>query len=250
MCYSVTPLFDSIVEMTVKDAPKQRIRSRSVELTPGRGRTTLKFDASTWAAIDLVAERKRIDWQDWARQAVAADPGANNKSRTIRAALTDELLGEIAEEPAEHPAPEILHPMLAGYHVVGEPEFFPELTAARIVYAVDLGGFVLHAGFRSHDFGDQPALFIENKIRGGLSVVLTEPETNNQKTTMPHDFDNPIAAIDMEIGTSIDDVNAELDKTLGTSIEDITIELEKTIGTSIDDLIAEPKPTNKKAGPN
>lgn len=149
-------------------------RSRTIELVPGAKRTSLKFDISTWAAIDLIAERNGIKWQEWARRVVAAHPDTYNKAGVIRSAVADELLAGIAAvAPANRDTPQIAHPMLSGFSVVGEAEFLPELRAARIVYSCDFGGFVFHAGNRAADYGGEPAIFIENKMRGELSVLLT-----------------------------------------------------------------------------
>ncbi|WP_224765896.1 hypothetical protein [Pseudomonas asiatica] len=151
---------------------------RTTELT-GTGRTSLRFEETTWAAIDALATNKGIRWQDWAREVLALKPGAPNKSAVIRAALADELLAEqfaaMAEESgvgvAELPEP---HGVVGqGYYRLDDDQLASELQdATTITKDGSFGSFVLHIGRRSTSFGGEPFVIIENLLKGQLHLMI------------------------------------------------------------------------------
>ncbi|WP_438279554.1 hypothetical protein [Pseudomonas alabamensis] len=151
---------------------------RTTELT-GTGRTSLRFEDTTWAAIDALAVKRGIRWQDWARDVIAQKPGAPNKSAAIRAALADELLTEqfaalteggsvgIAELGETH---EVAG---SGYYRLNDEQLASELEDASITTRDNsFGSFVLHIGRRSDSFGGEPFIAIENMLKGHLHLMI------------------------------------------------------------------------------
>jgi len=151
---------------------------RTAELT-GTGRTSLRFEETTWAAIDAVAIKKGIRWQDWARKAIASKPGAPNKSAVIRAALADELLTEqfaaLAEESGSGVAA-ISEPHAiagTGYYRIDDEQLASELgSASTITRDAGFASFVLHIGRRSASYGGEPFVIIENLLKGQLHLMI------------------------------------------------------------------------------
>lgn len=151
---------------------------RTAELT-GTGRTSLRFEETTWAAIDAIAVKKGIRWQDWAREVIASKPGAPNKSAVIRAALADDLLTEqfaaLAEESGAGVAALSEPHDIAGtgYYRIDDEQLASELgDASTITRDASFGSFVLHIGRRSTYFGGEPFVIIENLLKGQLHLMI------------------------------------------------------------------------------
>jgi predicted DNA-binding ribbon-helix-helix protein len=151
---------------------------RTTELT-GTGRTSLRFEETTWAAIDALAVNRGIRWQDWARDVIAQKPGAPNKSAVIRAALADELLAEqfaaLAEESASGTAElnEVHEIVGTGYYRLDDDQLASELASASIITKDDsFGSFVLHIGRRSTSYGGESFVIVENMLKGHLHLMI------------------------------------------------------------------------------
>ncbi|MEJ1644202.1 hypothetical protein SMA60_28700, partial [Escherichia coli] len=52
------------------------------------------LEDTTWTALDMLAAKRGIRWQDWASEVLATQPDAPNRTALIRAALADELMAE------------------------------------------------------------------------------------------------------------------------------------------------------------
>ncbi|UMZ13514.1 hypothetical protein I9018_07390 [Pseudomonas sp. MPFS] len=151
---------------------------RTTELT-GTGRTSLRFEESTWAAIDALAVNRGIRWQDWARDVIAQKPGAPNKAAVIRSALADELLAEklaaVADEFASGTAELTEEHEIAGtgYYRLDDVQLASELAGASITTRDDsFGSFVLHIGRRSISYGGESFVIVENMLKGQLHLML------------------------------------------------------------------------------
>lgn len=151
---------------------------RTAELADGR-RTSFRFEVTTWAAIDALADDRGIRWQDWARVVLAQKPEAPNKAAVIRSALADELLAEqfaaMAEESAAGMA-ELSEPHEvcgSGYYRINDSELASELAdATTITKDGSFGSFVLHIGRRSTSYGGEPFVIIENLLKGQLHLMI------------------------------------------------------------------------------
>lgn len=151
---------------------------RTTELT-GTGRTSLRFEETTWAAIDALAVNRGIRWQDWARDVIAQKPGAPNKSAVIRAALADELLAEQFTALAENSAPgtaelnEVHEIVGTGYYRLDDDQLASELADASIITKDDsFGSFVLHIGRRPTSYGGESFVIVENMLKGQLHLMI------------------------------------------------------------------------------
>ena len=153
-------------------------RVRTTELT-GTGRTSLRFEETTWAAIDALAVNRGIRWQDWARDVIAQKPGAPNKSAVIRAALADELLAEqflaLAQDSISGAADlNEMHDIAGtGYFRLDDDQLASELADASIITKDDsFGSFVLHIGRRSTSYGGESFVNVENMLKGQLHLMI------------------------------------------------------------------------------
>jgi hypothetical protein len=137
-------------------------------------RLAIRLEPETWAAIDLLASRYGQRWQQWASAVLAAHPTPLNVTGFLRTAAMEALIGRLSEASGQFDPPTAMsHPLLRLVTPVDRQCLEQELRDSDDLYAVDMGGFVLHAVNR-HQGG--PALIIENKVIGQLSVVICEDE--------------------------------------------------------------------------
>jgi predicted DNA-binding ribbon-helix-helix protein len=149
---------------------------RTAELS-GTGRSSLRLEESTWAAIDSIALRAGVRWQDWAREIIRKKPHFN-KTGVIRAAVAEELmadqfvamaqLGFIADSISEP------HAVLgAGYYRLDDAQLKVELEGADVTTQDDsFGAFVLYAGTRAPALGGEPFVVIQNQLKGFLHLMI------------------------------------------------------------------------------
>lgn len=147
--------------------------SRTAAVTAD-GRTTFQFDPATWAAIDKLAAKLGTSWQDWAARAIARRPNIG-KAAALRAAVADEVLTDpvSAAQPVALPEP---HPIIgSGYHRLDDDLLAVQLDGARVTTRDDaFEGFTLLVGTRSEACGGQPFVCIQNRLRGGLHLFITQ----------------------------------------------------------------------------
>lgn len=158
-----------------------KFKVRSAAVTGGTERTSFRFDSHTWAAIDMIAEKKGAGWVEWVAQVIASRPHAKSKAAAVRAAVADELLaGQFMATVEERAAgPQGLpdnHPIIGdGYYRLDDETVGIELEGAEITTEDDcFEGFTLIAGYRDKDLGGQPFVCIQNRLRGGLHVFITK----------------------------------------------------------------------------
>lgn len=161
----------------MKDSQDKKTRTATVS---GTGRTSFAFDVSTWNAIDSVSARAGLQWSEWAARAIASRPNVG-KASAVRAALADDLLAQqmtlLAEDRSEGPQEVAdVHPMIGdGYYRLGDEGLAAELEHARIITRDDaFEGFTLIVGYRAESYGGTPFVAIENRLKGGLHLFMTE----------------------------------------------------------------------------
>lgn len=143
------------------------------------GRTSLRFEETTWAAIDSLAVSRGVRWQDWARNVLAQRPDAPNKAALIRAALADELLADQFTAMAENSVAgksdlDEPHEVIgSGYYRIDDDQLASELAdATTITKDNSFGSFVLHIGRRSTSYGGEPFVIVENLLKGQLHLMI------------------------------------------------------------------------------
>lgn len=157
---------------------KYKVRSATVT---GTGRTSFRFDTSTWAALDMVAEQAGMSWTEWAARAIAARPHAKSKAAAVRAALADALMLEqfnaMAEERAAGPkALADEHPIVgAGYYRLDDKTLALELDDAEVTLRDDsFESFTLIVGYRDKSVGGNAFICAENRLRDGLHLFIVK----------------------------------------------------------------------------
>ena len=157
--------------------PNPTIKSDRITRTFARNgtRIVLRLEPEAWDAIELVATRYGQKWQQWVSRVLDASPDVVNVTGLVRAAAMDALVSRVEEATGRYdPEPACMsHPLLKLVTPVDRATLEQELAGSDDVYAADFGGFVLHAVNRRQG---GPALIIENKMIGQLSVVICEDE--------------------------------------------------------------------------
>lgn len=155
-----------------------KVRSAAVT---GTGRTSFKFDASTWAAIDMVAEQAGKTWVEWAADAIQARRHAKSKAAAVRAALADALMMEqfkamTDERQAGEQPLDIEHPIVgSGYYRLDDKTLALELEGAEVSLRDDaFEGFTLIVGYRDKSYGGNAFICLENRLRGGLHLFIAK----------------------------------------------------------------------------
>jgi hypothetical protein len=144
--------------------------------------TPLDLRPQLWAAIEQVAEKKGVSWQEWVAQELRQMPTEiTNRGiwlgSQVKKAFNEMLLHSAAvdtgleTEYGEYEAPENVPPHVLLKDVwVGPHETFERVlreSGVQIVYSIDCKGFFLYAGYRD----GTPLLIIENERSDGLSLV-------------------------------------------------------------------------------
>lgn len=150
-------------------------QTRTLDLGEGR-RTTVRFDAATWQAIELAAAREEMRWTKWVRQVMAAHPRAENMHAVIRAAAIESLLEEsIVGGRAKQLASGSGSVLLEGCTMLPDDQLQQELAAGRVEgEPLELVGFQLLAGLDQHG---QPTIWVRNGLRDGMHAAITLPFT-------------------------------------------------------------------------
>lgn len=160
-----------------REAPKLRVRTAAVS---GTGRTSFRFDDSTWAAIDMVAARANMPWAEWAKRAVESRPNTGSKAAAVRAALADAMMAEQflanAEERAAGLTNAPQHPIVGGgYYRLDDKTLAVELDGAEFTHRDDsFEGFTFISGYRDKSFGGSPFICVENRLKGGLHLFIVK----------------------------------------------------------------------------
>lgn len=134
-------------------------------------RIGLMLTAETWAALDLIAQRDGIRWQDFASSALMfADEGATHAD-----AIRDAVMARLSEIIAPSGTPDsdeaINHPFVRSLRVLTSENFQPIRDDFREVWAVDCGVYTLRVGYNLNaPDGEDPMLLVDSRLVDGLSV--------------------------------------------------------------------------------
>ena len=154
---------------------KKTFKTRNAELT-GNGRSSFRFETTTWDAIDRMAAKRGIRWQDWARDVLAAQPEAPNKAALLRVALADELMAEqlIVLGDAGPVETNINHEIIGnGYWRLNDEELESELDGAvSTIRDNSVTAFTFITGYRRKDLGGAPFVIMQNALRDGLHLMI------------------------------------------------------------------------------
>ena len=148
------------------------------------GRTVIRLSPAEWAMVEEVADYEGITWREWVERVMTENIAeglgktrtslVRQKAEASYKALLDIQTQQVSKQSGKGNRVRDSHPMLKGFYALGDEPFLIEMQSARIVFSVSGGGYVFHAGYRAREFGGEPALFIEDKHRGGAHIILTE----------------------------------------------------------------------------
>lgn len=154
---------------------KKTFKTRNAELT-GNGRSSFRFETTTWDLIDRMAAKRGIRWQQWARDVLATQPEAPNKAALLRAALADELMTEqlMVAGDAGPVETNVTHEIIGnGYWRLNDEQLKSELESA-VITARDntFTAFALITGYRRKESGGEPFVIVQNALRDGLHLMI------------------------------------------------------------------------------
>lgn len=148
------------------------------------GRTVIRLSPAEWAMVEEAADYEGITWREWVERMMleyGEEPEGKTRTAFVRQkaeaaykTLLDKQTQQASNKGGKTSRAGASHPMLKGFYALGDEPFLSELQAARIVFSVNGGGYVFYAGYRAREYGGEPALFIEDKHRGGAHIILTE----------------------------------------------------------------------------
>lgn len=147
-----------------KASNEQKLRSLSVG--GGTRQTSLRLDTVTWAAIDHLAAREGLRWQEWANRVIDANRGTSNMAGELRKAVIEQLLANADQGSAQIQLPEP-HTMLGtSYSKLNDADLADKLADAFILHRDDsFESFSVIVGFLN-DEARQPFLCVQNRLRG------------------------------------------------------------------------------------
>ena len=163
---------------------KDWTETRNIALE-GAGRTTIQLEPEAWALVDAVAEARNQDWRAWVEDAIR-QPAPEGISRTawLRICAMKQFREIALRNGLDAAAQQRADAMAAGDpfanpeldSVVGyldDDRLAEHLSECAVEGAADMGGFVLHIGF---DEFQRRCFWIENRLKGALSVVISIPK--------------------------------------------------------------------------
>lgn len=163
------------------------LEPRSVkDSTTVTGRTVFRLDPGIWKMIEEVAQFDGIEWRDWIVRVVQEYTGSDAsvaKAAYIRKKAEDAFQAmlekstadafarmESGEALASNHVPSADHPFVRQLIQFSEDQFATELKRASPVFRLDAEAFSIHLGH----WNDIPALFIENRVKEGVSYVFVD----------------------------------------------------------------------------
>lgn len=149
-----------------------KLRSLDTGMGTG-GRTTVRLDDATWAAVDLIAGRKGVKWREWARDLLKANPDAPNATAVIRNAAVNELMTtafiDDGEERGFDLALQEAHALMKINAAVSNAQLDEMLKVATVQGRQDFGGFEIAFG---HDNDGRDCVWVINGLKNGLNFVM------------------------------------------------------------------------------
>ena len=150
---------------------EQKLRALSVH--GGTRQTSLRLDGVTWSAIDYLAAREGIRWQDWASRVIDTNFETNNMAAELRQAAIQQLLDTIGQGSNEVLLPEY-HAILGNaYSRVDDATLAKVLDAAFILHRDNsFVSFSVIVGFLG-DAERKPFLCVQNHLQGAPHLLAT-----------------------------------------------------------------------------
>lgn len=133
------------------------------------------LDASTWKAVDWIADQRGMKWTDLAREWIAERIDQDsNMTRAVRSGVIDTLMQyPIFEERAEQ-LEEKLDPIQPMLGIVTDDNFTYALEQmaehGKFLGHYDFGGFRITTGVCE---SGTVALYIENGVKGQPNAIIT-----------------------------------------------------------------------------
>jgi len=148
------------------------MQQRMLPITGGK-RTTMKLDAPTWAAVDLLSAQRGLTWQDWCRPIVEGTPPGENITATVRATAMDGLLSATVFARRDEQLTAMQgHPLMRDSAMLNDGEFAAIMKSATVQGESDFTGFTVLFG---HDEYGQDCVWVRNGLRGGLHFAFIIP---------------------------------------------------------------------------
>jgi hypothetical protein len=134
-------------------------------------RTTLRFDAATWRAIDMISADHGLLWNQWVNTLPAEH---DNRHTDVRSALVAALISAREQFDRAKPMPVVTAaPLLLNTVTMNDTQLKSELEAHLVdERTYDFGGFALRVGTRN----GRPCLWIVNGLRGMRHMAVPIPE--------------------------------------------------------------------------
>lgn len=158
------------------------MRAFKIRMTDEK-RKHVKFDAQTWAALDMLADLRGVKWMDLAREWIAGaagDADDTTLTNTIRRGLMDALVHEVVVGPdrGSDLATMEAHPLTRDSTTLDDAGLDKFLQGATVQGESDMGGFSIVFG---HDKYGQDFLAVKNNLRCGLHFVTLAPAGKSEK---------------------------------------------------------------------
>jgi hypothetical protein len=160
----------------------QKLETRHLAFE-GTHRTTLQLEPEAWALIDDIARVKKKEWSEWVREEAKGRPEGVSRSAWLRTRAM-KVFREIADTrdamevlmqgraDAMHNDP-FANPEFDEYFALLDEDRIKEhLQECLVEGTAELGGFNVHVGF---DEFNRRCFWIENQLKGGLSLVISIP---------------------------------------------------------------------------
>jgi predicted DNA-binding ribbon-helix-helix protein len=154
------------------------MESKMRTLAVGGAKTGIRLDEATWAAVDLVSERRGMKWHQWVREVLAANPDTDNKTGAVRAAAMQAMLDEAT---LQERADQLAEPEPLGFAITGQlsdDDLERVLSESRMEEgAGEYVGFTVRTGTDSEG---RVFYVIENGVKGFPHVAIATPFTPEQ----------------------------------------------------------------------
>lgn len=142
-------------------------------------RTTLRFDVTTWRAIDQIAADRGLLWHQWVNTVPVRH---ENRHTDVRSAVMAALVNGGEGFERKKPLPVInVAPLLLHAEVLDDSELDQDVKSQLVdAELYDFGGFILRVGTKD----GRPCVWIVNGMRGGRHVSVPIPEWVNNMPSL------------------------------------------------------------------
>jgi predicted DNA-binding ribbon-helix-helix protein len=157
----------------------QNQKLRALSFPGGSKQTSLRLDNITWSAIEFLAARHGIRWQDWACRVLSECPDTPNMASELRQAAFQQLLATVGQGSDMVPL-QAYHELLGkSYRRLDDKALSAALKQALVVHRDDsFVSFSVIVGFLA-DEDRQPFLCVQNRLQGSLHMLATPTAANH-----------------------------------------------------------------------